>query len=103
MVDLILPIIRCSVSLYTSIYSVANRVGIWWSMYDVYSEETLNSEVLQGYADHDLPLEVMSFDMDWHNTYVPEGCNGWGNFGKLTIDCSIKPHVLLFITYLRCG
>lgn len=50
-------------------------------MYDVYSEETLNTEVLQGYADYDLPLEVLSIDMDWHNTPTLEGCNAWGNFG----------------------
>jgi alpha-glucosidase (family GH31 glycosyl hydrolase) len=39
--------------------------GVWWSRYYAYSQEQFETEVLQGYANHSLPLSHVVLDMDW--------------------------------------
>ena len=37
--------------------------GIWWSTWYAFSAEEMTQTVLQGYADHGLPLDVLVLDM----------------------------------------
>lgn len=41
-------------------------LGVWWSRYNNYTEAEFVEQVLQGYADHALPLSVAVMDVDWH-------------------------------------
>ena len=54
-------------------------LGVWWSRYHAYSAEQLTSEVLVGYKEHGLPLDVLVIDMDWHVEELPKQgpCNSW--------------------------
>lgn len=47
--------------------------GIWWSRFWVYSSKSFTEQVLDGYAQHALPLNHVVMDMDWHK-------NGWGGY-----------------------
>lgn len=40
--------------------------GNWWSRYHRYSAESLQSEVLDGFAQLKLPLHMLVLDTDWH-------------------------------------
>jgi hypothetical protein len=40
-------------------------LGTWWSRYWAYSSQDLK-DIVQGFEQHDLPLEVFIIDMDWH-------------------------------------
>ena len=40
--------------------------GVWWSTWYPFSVEEMTQTVLQKYADHGLPLDVLVLDMDWH-------------------------------------
>ena len=42
--------------------------GYWWSRYWAYSDGELRS-LVQDMRLHNMPLDVMVIDMDWHNTY----------------------------------
>ena len=50
--------------------------GVWWSRYWVYSSKSFTEQVLDGYAQHALPLSHVVMDMDWHTT------NQWGGYVK---------------------
>lgn len=39
--------------------------GIWWSRYWAYSDQELD-ELLHGFRENNLPLDVLVIDMDWH-------------------------------------
>jgi len=65
-------------------------LGVWWSRYYPYDEAGI-MEVVDGYADHKLPLDYLVMDMDWHITTPDPGgepsgsplehCNtGWGGY-----------------------
>ena len=41
--------------------------GVWWSTWYKFSAQEMTETVLQGFADHKLPLDVVVFDEDWHN------------------------------------
>ena len=41
------------------------ELGIWWSRYWHYSAEDLQ-QLVTDFAEHDLPLDVLVVDMDWH-------------------------------------
>ena len=47
-----------------------------WSRYWVYSSKSFTEQVLDGYAQHALPLSHVVMDMDWHTT------NQWGGYVK---------------------
>ena len=40
-------------------------LGIWWSRFWPYSDKDL-AQLVTDFADHDLPLDVLVVDMDWH-------------------------------------
>jgi alpha-glucosidase len=48
-------------------------LGAWWSRYWAYSEQDLRTLVAD-FAAHDLPLDVLVIDMDWH---TPDGWTGY--------------------------
>ncbi len=48
-------------------------LGAWWSRYWAYSEEDLRT-LVAAFATHDLPLDVLVIDMDWH---TPDGWTGY--------------------------
>ena len=43
-------------------------LGAWWSRYWDYSDEDLK-ELVRGFEEHDLPLDVLVVDMDWHTPH----------------------------------
>jgi alpha-glucosidase (family GH31 glycosyl hydrolase) len=55
--------------------------GIWWSRYWEYSDWELR-ELVEEYEIHDVPLDVLVVDMDWHLTTRPE----WYKDGKKMKD-----------------
>jgi alpha-glucosidase (family GH31 glycosyl hydrolase) len=49
--------------------------GTWWSRYWAYTDEEFKDLVSQ-FREHDVPLEVLVIDMDWHPTF---GVRWWEN------------------------
>jgi hypothetical protein len=43
-------------------------LGTWWSRYWAYSDQDLK-ELVRGFEEHDLPLDVLVVDMDWHTPH----------------------------------
>ena len=43
-------------------------LGAWWSRYWAYSDQDLK-ELVGQFEDHDLPLDVLVVDMDWHTPH----------------------------------
>jgi alpha-glucosidase len=43
--------------------------GIWWSRYWAYTDEELQQLVAE-FRDHNVPLDVLVIDMDWHPTFA---------------------------------
>ena len=44
--------------------------GTWWSRYWAYTD-TEFEELVRGFQQHDIPLDVLVIDMDWHPTFRP--------------------------------
>ena len=42
--------------------------GTWWSRYWAYTDQELE-ELVQQFEEHDVPLDVLVVDMDWHQTF----------------------------------
>src|SRR5215469_2038657 len=42
--------------------------GTWWSRYWAYTDQEFK-ELVQGFHEHDVPLDVVVVDMDWHKTF----------------------------------
>jgi hypothetical protein len=49
--------------------------GMWWSRYWAYTD-TEFMELVRGFQEHDVPLDVLVIDMDWHPTF---GVKWWEN------------------------
>ncbi|HEY0592713.1 MAG TPA: TIM-barrel domain-containing protein, partial [Thermoanaerobaculia bacterium] len=49
--------------------------GTWWSRYWAYTDTEL-AELVRGFQEHDIPLDVLVIDMDWHPTF---GVRWWDN------------------------
>jgi hypothetical protein len=43
--------------------------GIWWSRYWAYTDDELQ-ELVAEFHEHNVPLDVLVIDMDWHPTYA---------------------------------
>ena len=43
-------------------------LGAWWSRYWAYNDQDLK-DLVQGFQEHDLPLDVLVVDMDWHTPH----------------------------------
>ena len=46
--------------------------GAWWSRYWAYSDQEMK-ELVQGFESHEIPLDVLVIDMDWHLTFNVTG------------------------------
>lgn len=44
--------------------------GTWWSRYWAYSDQELE-DLVKGFRENDVPLDVLVIDMDWHPIYGP--------------------------------
>jgi alpha-glucosidase len=42
--------------------------GAWWSRYWAYSDQEIE-EIIRGFHENDVPLDVFVIDMDWHPTF----------------------------------
>ncbi len=42
--------------------------GAWWSRYWAYADQELD-ELVRGFREDDVPLDVLVIDMEWHNTF----------------------------------
>lgn len=49
--------------------------GIWWSRYWAYTDQELE-QLVREFREHDVPLDVLVVDMDWHPTF---GVRWWEN------------------------
>jgi alpha-glucosidase (family GH31 glycosyl hydrolase) len=49
--------------------------GTWWSRYWAYSDQEFK-ELVRGFRDHEIPLDVLVIDMDWHITFDPRWWKG---------------------------
>jgi len=49
--------------------------GVWWSRYWAYTDEEFQ-ELIDQFHDHNVPLDVLVIDMDWHPTF---GVRWWEN------------------------
>jgi alpha-glucosidase len=45
--------------------------GAWWSRYWAYSDQEIE-EIVRGFRENDVPLDVFVIDMDWHETFPNE-------------------------------
>ena len=54
--------------------------GVWWSRYWKYTQESIVTEVLDGYKNFSIPLNNLVLDMDWHDEPKDPGCQSWGNY-----------------------
>jgi alpha-glucosidase (family GH31 glycosyl hydrolase) len=57
--------------------------GIWWSRYWEYTDWELR-ELAHEFQNHNIPLDVLVVDIDWHIRFLPE----WFKNGKLQKDQS---------------
>ena len=55
-------------------------LGVWWSREWKYSAETIKSEVIDGFGEHEIPLNVLVLDMDWHDEPKDKQCDAYGNY-----------------------
>ena len=55
--------------------------GAWWSRYWAYTDQELD-DLVRGFRQNDVPLDVLVIDMDWHPTFGPSGA------GKHAMDQS---------------
>ncbi len=46
--------------------------GAWWSRYWAYSDQELD-DLVRGFREDSVPLDVLVIDMDWHLTFGPSG------------------------------
>ena len=46
--------------------------GAWWSRYWAYSDQEFE-DLVHGFRNNDVPLDVLVIDMDWHKTFGPSG------------------------------
>ena len=44
--------------------------GAWWSRYWAYTDQELD-DLVRGFRENDVPLDVLVIDMDWHPTFGP--------------------------------
>jgi alpha-glucosidase len=49
--------------------------GTWWSRYWSYTDQEFQ-ELVRGFREHDVPLDVLVIDMDWHITFDPRWWKG---------------------------
>ncbi len=54
--------------------------GIWYSRWFRYSEQDFR-DLIQGYADNDFPIDVLSIDMDWHTQDHKDGVGHAWTYG----------------------
>lgn len=47
-------------------------LGVWWSRYYAYSDQDLK-DLVNAFQQHDLPLDVLVIDMDWHTSHAWTG------------------------------
>jgi alpha-glucosidase (family GH31 glycosyl hydrolase) len=48
--------------------------GAWWSRYWAYTDQQFD-QLIQGFHQHDTPLDVLVIDVDWHLTFNEAGPN----------------------------
>lgn len=65
--------------------------GFWWSRYWGYSDTELRA-LVDDFRSHDIPLDVLVIDMDWH--YTEPGKGGWTGY-TWNRDLFPKPEGLL--------
>jgi hypothetical protein len=66
-----------------------SAMGVWWSHYEPYSAESIQTEVLAGFANFSLPLNVLEMDVNWHNQRAVKLCipfNGYSWNSSLFSD-----------------
>ncbi len=75
-------------------------LGNWWSRYHPYTDREL-LDVVDGFADENIPLSVAIVDMDWHITAIPgvqDYHQGWTGY---TVNKTLFPKFRSFIGALH--
>ena len=78
-------------------------LGAWWSRYWAYSEEDLR-QLIRDFETHDIPLDVLVVDMDWHTPHSwtgytwnrdlfsdPAGFLDWAHQKGLKVTLNLHP------------
>ena len=57
-------------------------LGIWWSHFEAYSAHSIQKDVLSGFKNFSLPLNVLQMDVDWHfrNPRLNPKCSGFNGY-----------------------
>ncbi|MBO4482142.1 MAG: DUF5110 domain-containing protein [Bacteroidales bacterium] len=69
--------------------------GYWWSRYWMYSDHELR-ELVRRFQQHDIPMDVMVIDMDWH--YDEPGKGGWSGW---TVNKELFPNMGRLLHFLK--
>lgn len=69
--------------------------GYWWSRYWMYSDKEMRHLVKQ-FQNHNVPMDVLVVDMDWH--YTTEGLGGWTGW---TWNKGLFPDYTKFLSFLK--
>ena len=69
--------------------------GYWWSRYWLYSDHEIR-ELVRRFQQHDIPMDVMVIDMDWH--YDEPGKGGWSGW---TVNKELFPNMEQLLHFLK--
>jgi len=75
--------------------------GVWWSHYEPYSAQSIQTDVLSGYANYSLPLNVLQMDVDWHrHNGVKPPCQAYNGYDW---NPDLFPDPTGFVATVRTG
>lgn len=76
--------------------------GIWWSHYESYSALSIQTEVLAGFANYSLPLNVLQMDVNWH-AQNPSNDSYCKAFNGYDWDPSLFPDPVHYVATVQHG
>ena len=72
-------------------------LGVWYSRYWPYTADDFK-QIVEQYAQHDFPLDMLVMDMDWHLTKQTPQVNPWGGY---TWDRALIPDPPALLSWLH--
>ncbi len=77
-------------------------MGIWWSHYETYDQETIQSHVLEKFLQYEMPLNVLQMDCGWHlnNSHHNPHCQGYNGYDW---NEALFPTPKQFVSELKAG
>ena len=77
-------------------------MGVWWSHYETYDQETIRSHVLDKFLHYKLPLNVLQMDCGWHlnNSHSNPHCQGYNGYD---FNEGLFPNPKQFVSEVKSG